>query len=75
MSTSVSDKVKPAEATKVRIKDKGEVLELAYDGAICHHPGSLWFGTAVGFCAYASSASITSAASLAEAKRSAAAHA
>jgi hypothetical protein len=25
------------------------VLELDYDGAICQHPGSLWWGTAVGF--------------------------
>ena len=33
----------------VRIKDQGEVLELDYDGAVCQHPGSLWWGTAVGF--------------------------
>lgn len=41
--------VKAAEGVKIRIKDKGEVLELDYDGAICQHPGSLWWGTAVGF--------------------------
>ncbi len=47
MSTSLS--VKAAEGVTVRIKERGEVLELDYDGAICHHPGSLWWGTAVGF--------------------------
>lgn len=48
-SSNGSEKVKPVEGVKVRIRDKGEVLELDYDGAICHHPGSLWWGTAVGF--------------------------
>ena len=38
-----------AEGIKIRIKDQGEVLELDYDGAVCQHPGSLWWGTAVGF--------------------------
>ena len=41
--------IKAAEGVTIRIKDKGEVLELDYDGAICQHPGSLWWGTAVGF--------------------------
>ena len=47
MSSNVS--VKPVEGVMVRIKDQGKVLELDYDGAICQHPGSLWWGTAVGF--------------------------
>ena len=42
-------RIKPAEATLVRICEQGEVLELGYDGAMCQHPGSLWWGTAVGF--------------------------
>jgi len=41
--------VEPEEGVMVRIKDHGELLELDYDGAICQHPGSLWWGTAVGF--------------------------
>jgi hypothetical protein len=41
--------IKAAEGVKIRIKDQGEVVELDYDGAICQHPGSLWWGTAVGF--------------------------
>jgi hypothetical protein len=44
-----SNGMNAAEGVKIRIKDKGEVLELDYDGAICQHPGSLWWGTAVGF--------------------------
>jgi len=44
-----SNGIKAAEGVKIRIKDQGEVLELDYDGAICQHPGSLWWGTAVGF--------------------------
>ena len=46
---SDNNEVKAAEGVTIRIKDKGEVLELDYDGAICQHPGSLWWGTAVGF--------------------------
>ena len=49
MSGNGSEPVKAAEGVTVRIKDQGEVLELDYDGAICQHPGSLWWGTAVGF--------------------------
>ena len=49
MSNSISERVKAAEGTMVRIMDKGEVLELFYDGAMCQHPGTLWWGTAVGF--------------------------
>ena len=44
-----TNEVKAAEGVTIRIKDKGEVLELDYDGAVCQHPGSLWWGTAVGF--------------------------
>jgi hypothetical protein len=47
MSSNVA--VKAAEGVTIRIKDQGEVLELDYNGAICQHPGSLWWGTAVGF--------------------------
>lgn len=43
------ERIKPAEATLVRICERGEVLELGYDGAMFQHPGSLWWGTAVGF--------------------------
>lgn len=44
-----SNGIKAAEGVTIRIKDQGEVLELDYDGALCSHPGSLWWGTAVGF--------------------------
>ena len=46
---STNNGIKAAEGVTIRIKDKGEVLELDYDGAVCAHPGSLWWGTAVGF--------------------------
>jgi hypothetical protein len=46
---AVKPAVKAAEGVTIRIKDHGEVLELDYDGAVCQHPGSLWWGTAVGF--------------------------
>lgn len=49
MSSNGSAKIKPVEGTKIRILDKGELLELEYDGAMCRHPGSLWWGTAVGY--------------------------
>jgi hypothetical protein len=49
MSGGVSARVEAAEGVTVRIMDRGEVLELDYDGAVCQHPGSLWWGTAVGF--------------------------
>jgi hypothetical protein len=51
MSTNgtVKAAVKAAEGVTIRIKDRGQVLELDYDGAVCQHPGSLWWGTAVGF--------------------------
>ena len=44
-----SNPVKAQEGVTIRIQDQGEVVELDYDGAICQHPGSLWWGTAVGF--------------------------
>ena len=46
---SSNNEIKAAEGVTIRIKDKDEVLELDYDGAVCQHPGSLWWGTAVGF--------------------------
>lgn len=46
---SSNEKVKAAEGVTIRIKDQGEVVEVDYDGAVCQHPGSLWWGTAVGF--------------------------
>ncbi len=46
---SGNNEIKAAEGVTIRIKDKEEVLELDYDGAVCQHPGSLWWGTAVGF--------------------------
>ena len=49
MSGCASNKIRAAESTVVRIEQNGEVLELEYDGALCQHPGSLWWGTAVGF--------------------------
>jgi hypothetical protein len=41
--------IDPVDATIVRIKDKGEIKELDYDGAMTHHMNSLWWGTAVGY--------------------------
>ena len=52
--------VKAVEGVTVRIKERGEILELDYDGAICQHPGSLWWGTAVGFRAMQVAASALS---------------
>ena len=46
---SSNNEIKAAEGVTIRIKDKEQVLELDYDGAVCQHPGSLWWGTAVGF--------------------------
>lgn len=42
-------RLKAAEGVTVRIMENGKILSLDYDGAVCHHPGSLWWGTAVGF--------------------------
>lgn len=41
--------IDPMDATIVRVKDKGEVKELTYNGAMTRHIGSLWWGTAVGY--------------------------
>ena len=41
--------VKAVEGVSVRIADRGQVLTLDYDGAVCRHTDSLWWGTAVGF--------------------------
>ncbi|HEY0106905.1 MAG TPA: hypothetical protein VGB91_12535 [Rhizomicrobium sp.] len=43
------DKIKPVDATIVRVKDRGEIKELDYNGAMTAHMGSLWWGTAVGY--------------------------
>jgi hypothetical protein len=43
------DAIDPVDATIVRIKDKGEVKELDYNGAMTAHMNSLWWGTAVGY--------------------------
>jgi hypothetical protein len=57
---SSNSTVKAVEGVTVRIKDRGEILELDYDGAICQHPGSLWWGTAVGFRAMQAAAAALS---------------
>lgn len=49
MSDLATNSVLAAEGTLIRIRDEGRVLDLSYDGAICQHPGSLWWGTAVAF--------------------------
>ena len=49
MIGNTTENICPAEATIVRIQSEGEVLELDYNGAMCQHPGSLWWGTAVGY--------------------------
>jgi hypothetical protein len=41
--------VAPVEETTVRIQDKGDIVELDYNGAMTSHLGSLWWGTAVGY--------------------------
>ncbi len=43
------DAIDPVDATIVRIKDRGEVKELDYNGAMTAHMNSLWWGTAVGY--------------------------
>lgn len=49
MTVTEIGRIRAAERTMIRILDRGEVVEVDYDGAVCHHPGSLWWGTAVGF--------------------------
>lgn len=49
MQSRDTDAVKPVDATLVRIKDRGELRELDYHGAMTKHMGSLWWGTAVGY--------------------------
>jgi hypothetical protein len=46
---SKKDALDPADPTLVRIKEKGEIKELSYDGAMAKHTNTLWWGTAVGF--------------------------
>ena len=49
MHSDHADAVAPVNATIVRIKDRGEVKEIDYHGAITTHLSSLWWGTAVGY--------------------------
>ncbi|MEI9887665.1 MAG: hypothetical protein WDN08_14415 [Rhizomicrobium sp.] len=49
MPSKSADSVDPVDATVVRIKDRGEIKELDYNGAMTEHMGSLWWGTAVGY--------------------------
>ena len=49
MQSKNTEAVTPVDATVVRIKDRGEVKELDYNGAMTEHMGSLWWGTAVGY--------------------------
>jgi hypothetical protein len=44
-----NDAITPVDATVVRIKDRGEVKEVDYNGAMTAHFSSLWWGTAVGY--------------------------
>lgn len=44
-----SSGIAPVEGTTVKVREGGEVLSLAYDGALTVHKSSLWWGTAVGF--------------------------
>jgi hypothetical protein len=49
MQSNDADAVTPVDATVVRIKDRGEIKEIDYNGAMTAHLGSLWWGTAVGY--------------------------
>jgi hypothetical protein len=49
MQSNDADAVTPVDATVVRIKDRGEIKEIDYNGAMTSHIGSLWWGTAVGY--------------------------
>src|SRR5262245_7297491 len=49
MAGRVSERVEAAEGVTIRIMDRGQLLELDYDGAVCQHPGALSCGNAVGF--------------------------
>ncbi len=49
MANDNNDRIEPVDATVVRIKDKGVVQELDYDGAMTAHTNTLWWGTAVGY--------------------------
>ena len=39
-----NDAITPVDATVVRIKDRGEVKEVDYNGAMTAHFSSLWWG-------------------------------
>jgi hypothetical protein len=49
MHSNDADALTPVDATVVRIKDRGEIKEIDYNGAMTRHLGSLWWGTAVGY--------------------------
>jgi hypothetical protein len=49
MQSNDADALTPVDATVVRIKDRGEIKEIDYNGAMTRHLGSLWWGTAVGY--------------------------
>jgi hypothetical protein len=49
MASDKNDNIQPVDATVVRIKDRGEIKVLDYNGAMTEHMGSLWWGTAVGY--------------------------
>jgi hypothetical protein len=50
----------PAEDLIIRIKDRGVVKTLDYDGAIAAHRGNLWWGVAVGYRAMQAAAEVLS---------------
>lgn len=49
MSKDRGGDLSPVDATVTRIKDRGVVKELDYNGAMTAHMSSLWWGTAVGY--------------------------
>ena len=61
MHSNDADAVAPVDATIVRIKDRGEVKEIDYHGAITTHLGSLWLGTGGGYRAMQAAAEALSA--------------
>jgi len=49
------------EGTQTRIVADGEIQQLDYDGAVTAHPGTLWWGAAVGYRAMQAAAQALSA--------------
>jgi hypothetical protein len=60
MQSNDADALTPVDATVVRIKDRGEIKEIDYNGAMTKHLGSLWWGTAVGYRAMQAAAEVLS---------------